>query len=149
MLYSCTHLPYIEVKPKVDYEEMFLLQVQMTDELVGLVLVYRQLNYLPGNIGSLCNLIKNSAENNQKLIILGDFNYPKSDWSKISTVHEDHSNDFFLEALRDAFLDQHIRDMTRFRPLYQPSLFALLLTKQAITLKSVDVKPPIGKVATH
>ena len=67
----------------------------MTDELVGLVLVYKRLKYLPGNIGSFCNLLKNSAQNNQNLIILGVFNFPKTDWPKISTVHEDHSNDFF------------------------------------------------------
>ena len=61
---------------------------------------------------SLLELANKSISNNDKISIMGDFNYPSIKWNGILT----HDRDFeFVEAIRDAYLYQMATKPTRSR----------------------------------
>ena len=58
----------------------------------------------------------------------------------------DHLPSKFLEASRDAFLTQHVKEPTRYRQGQTSNILDLVLTDEEEQIKSVDiVPPPLGK----
>ena len=88
----------------------------------------------PKNVRTLGNSIKISARNKRTLNLIGASSYPEIDCANFSALRDESSRSIF-EAVKDALLDQHVRDMTRCIALKQTSLFDLLLTNQTKTPK--------------
>ena len=56
------------------------------------------------------------------LLILGDFNINETDWNSGTTaVGETHTANMFLECVRDFYLYQHVREVSRHRSDTKPS----------------------------
>ena len=65
------------------------------------------------------------------LLVCGDFNFPKIDWSTWSTNGTaDDEDSKFIEALQDGFYFQHVHHNTRVRGANEPSLLDLILTNE-------------------
>ena len=78
------------------------------------------------------------------LVVLGDFNYPKLDWTHCTTTTNTNDPNFmFLETIRDCFLQQHMKSPTRGRNCDNPSLIDLALCNNDDLV--LDVLSPLGK----
>ena len=77
--------------------------------------IYKSRNTTEQNVKilfSLLELANKSISNNDKICIMGDFNYPSIKWNGILT----HDRYFeFVEAIRDAYLYQMVTKPTRSR----------------------------------
>ena len=80
------------------------------------------------------------------LIIVGDFNYPEINW-KISTCDKPAENaaSMFLEATRDAYLIQHIKEPTHARINESSNILDLVFTNKEGLVEDCTVGPPLGK----
>ena len=81
------------------------------------------------------------------LLVLGDFNLPKIDWSNwesITTNPEDLENNF-LEYIRNCFLFQHVTSLTRGRSNNKPSLIDLIFTNEEGMISDLEILSPLGK----
>ena len=80
-----------------------------------LVNIYRKPSSSQDNNENLNALIDYLAANcvNQKLLIVGDFNYPHINWQSFSAVNE--AEEKFLEVLQDNFMLQNVEFPTRAR----------------------------------
>ena len=96
-------------------------------------------------IETVCNTFYNK-NNNNKLIILGDFNYPDINWTKQTSNRDDeHKSTIFLNTVQDNYLTQMIDRPTHYRPLSKPTLIDLLLTNEPELFKDIKLDPPFGK----
>ena len=69
--------------------------------------LYRSPNSSPENNNLLNQLILNTSLIGEKLLILGDFNFPTINWDNLSTPHlSNHCGSESLAATQDAFLFQ-------------------------------------------
>ena len=81
--------------------------------------VYRSPNSSLENSEHWTTLLKKvSQEKYSHLLVMGDFNYRKINWTDSSTnVGENHCSSLFLECIRDTYLCQHSADYISF-PLW-------------------------------
>ena len=75
------------------------------------------------NSEQLTTLInKLHKEKYSHLLVVGDFNYREINWVDNSTsVSENHPATKFLECIRDAYLHQHVQELTRVRENNEPN----------------------------
>ena len=63
------------------------------------------------------------------VLLTGDFNHPEIDWKEeVSPGDINHKASLFLEATRNAFLFEHVKEPTHFRVDQTPNLLDLILT---------------------
>ena len=75
-------------------------------------------------------------------VILGD---PSIDCNDCSTTMDEESKEFkFLEAVRDAFLTQHIDEPTRITAGDKPSLLDIVSTNAGLGDLNTNIQPPLG-----
>ena len=80
-----------------------------------------------------------------KIIVLGDFNFPSISWEECTTnTAWDSKESRFIEAVRDSFLTQHVTTATRCRGGDCPSLLDLVFSNLDF-IHSIDVKAALGK----
>ena len=71
-------------------------------------------------------------------VILGDFNLREINWvTETSKVSENHLDTNFLEAVRDTYLFQQMKQVTRTRVNQQDSLLYLILTNEENMIDSI------------
>ena len=76
----------------------------------------------------------------------GDFNYRDINWTTWTTPNSENSDDSkFIEAVRDAFLHQHVENTTRRRGNDDPSLLDLVLTNEDMQVSGITHLAPLGK----
>lgn len=83
-----------------------------SDELlVGCI--YKSPNSDKENLSLLNKMIIEASQMKQfsHLLIMGDFNYPKLDWTNWNS-NGDKEGDAFMESIRDSFLYQHVEGYT-------------------------------------
>ena len=79
-------------------------------------------------------------------LILGDTNFPSINWDDCSTTKDEESKEFkFLEAVRDAFLTQHIDEPTCITVGEKPSLLDIVLTDAGLSDLNTNIQPPMGQ----
>ena len=79
-------------------------------------------------------------------MLLGDFNLREINWdTETSNVNENHLDTKFLEAVRDNYLFQHLKQVTRIRENQQGSLLDLILTNEENMVDNIRYLPPLGK----
>ena len=78
---------------------------------------------------------------------MGDFNFPDINWDTWSTPTDDtNSIEFqFIEAVRDAYLYQHVTLPTRGRIGQVPHLLDLILTNEESMISELEHQSPLGK----
>ena len=109
--------------------------------------VYRSPNSTADNTNSLNRSLRALAERYySNLVVLGDFNYPKIDWTHCTTTTNTNDPNFmFLETIRDCFLQQYVKSPTRGRNCDNPSLIDLALCNNDDLVLDVSVLSPLGK----
>ncbi len=99
------------------------------------------------NNEKLIQLIKHiSSKNYAHKCIVGDFNLRNINWSTWSTTCGENSAEvFFLEAVRDSYLYQHVEPATSRRGNDDPSLIDLVFTDEEMQVSDVSHHSPLGK----
>jgi exonuclease III len=103
-----------EIKIVSNYQESVWIQLKLkgSDELlVGCI--YKSLNSDKENLSLLNKIIIEASQMKQlsHLLIMGDFNYSKLDWTTWNS-NGDKEGDVFMESIRDSFLYQHVEGYT-------------------------------------
>ena len=120
------------------------ISVHGSDDIVVGV-VYRSPSSTHENDDKLLDLIKDVTRlYSSNLLIVGDFNLPKVDWSSWSTPSFHTISDLFLDTLDDEFLTQHVSFATRFRDGQTPSTLDLIVTRDDAQLEDVSTGAPLG-----
>ena len=80
------------------------------------------------------------------VLITGDFNYPEIDWEDGTSPQEtENKATIFMEAVRDAFLIQHVSEPTHCRGDQTAIILDLVFTNEDNMITSIDHKAPLGK----
>ena len=109
--------------------------------------VYRSPNSLDINNKRINSMIRRlGGSMHSHIVIVGDFNMPKIDWMNMTTRTQQLDEEFyFTEAIRDAYLTQHIDQPTRGRGGDRPSLLDLILTDEVQPTPEIEYCSPLGK----
>ena len=76
----------------------------------------------------------------------GDGNFKYINWPQLLCSQSENSKDFkFLEAVKDAYLTQHVEQPTRGRGTDTPSTLDIVLTKNDDVLEDLTIEAPLGK----
>ena len=114
-----------------------------------LIAVYRSPNSANECIQELEHVLSYEKEGNTKAshrLIVGDFNLREIDWeSETSNANENHIASQFLEAVRDNFLYQHVKEATRMRENQRDSLIDLVFSNEENMIENIKHLPPLGK----
>ena len=77
---------------------------------------------------------------------VGDFNYNSIKWQNWTTsLNQNSKEEKFLEALRDSYLYQHVKEPTRSRGMDEPSTLDLIFTNEDSQVHQLDHCSPLGK----
>ena len=127
-------------------------EVQVADIMLGqnkkisLASIYRSPNSSRENNQMINLFVKDLAQRNEHTIITGDLNYPHIDWTNMTTTGTQTDSEFhFIEAVRDAFMVQHVDQVTRARGTNRPSLLDLVLTDETQPAPDIEFCSPLGK----
>ena len=118
-------------------------QVQLTEyNWVKVILIYRSPNSLKPIQNSIIDFLRKdiSYDDFGKLIIAGDFNYPEIDWIHETASSKARANEKqFFEAVRDAYLIQHVKEPTR-----HTNILDLVLTTCEDDIIMLPNAPPLS-----
>ena len=79
-------------------------------------------------------------------LICGDFNYPRIDWTNhLVNRIENSIEQFFYDECQNAFLWQHVKEITRQRGTNEPSVLDLVFSKNELEIEEIKYDPPIGR----
>lgn len=117
LIYVKNGITYNKVDSVSNFCEYCCLEIVLQGEKIILTLIYRSPNSLERNNHLLLDLFQEMNEMKATYkIITGDFNLPQINWENYTT--NTGINDFgttFMEKVRDCFLMQHVKDVTRMR----------------------------------
>ena len=131
-----------------EFKECILLELEVNNHRVLCGSIYRKPSSKANNDRLLRELIDSIAKKYNKVLLLGDFNYPKIDWKNSVVNSTPFSQEMqFYNCLENNFLTQHIKDFTRYRGTDKPSLLDLIITEntQSQVADSVNIRAPLGK----
>ena len=110
--------------------------------------IYRSPNTHDEDTEKLNQLIAKVADEHkrEKLIIVGDFNFPDIDWAgDTCNKGENHKASKFLDCLHFNHLHQSIDEPTHHRGTQSPTLIDLIITNEDDLVHNISYYPPIGK----
>ena len=129
------------------FSESVWASIQLNDENIIIGCLYRSPSSNVENNTHLCRIFS-SLQNlpiSNKIIIMGDFNFPKVDWKSCTCNLGIDSPEFaFLESTRDSFLMQMVQEPTRFRVGHEPSILDLIWTNDESLVDDLSHKAPLG-----
>ena len=134
--------------PKTKGEETQWCEVSLqgTDRLL-IGCVYRSPNSVSNNndllikdLKTVCNLDSCFSH----ILICGDFNLPGIKWND-NNACDGTTEQSFLEAFRDCFLHQHVREPTHHRGAQTANILDLVLTNEEHMIDNVEQHAPLGK----
>ena len=100
-------------------------------------------NKLMLQIDKISKRLMNSGE---KLILLGDFNFPEITWSDEDCEKSpSHPASEFLNTLQSNYLSQFVDKPTHHRALQTPTLIDLILSNDPEFVYNLEFHPPFGK----
>jgi len=124
------------VNVNVNFSEFLLLEVTVVctyNKSIFIGIIYRSPNSVTENDLKLFELINTTClDNRNKLLLVGDFNWPNIEWPTWSSPNSLGPETKFLDTLRKNFLLQHINKPTRARGNDEPHILDLVLTNEPI-----------------
>ena len=87
-----------------------------------------------------------SCVNRDKLVLLGDFNFPEIDWTREDTTIRDENNkcNVFLSCVHENYLTQFIKQDTHARGEQTPTLIDLVLSNYPDFIFDIKFSNPFG-----
>ena len=146
-IYTHVSLSATECCITTDCDECVWCEVRLTGSdklLVGCV--YRSPNSNRDNDVKInTTLQKANSSGYSHVLVCGDFNHPSLNWrDSTSPTDGNHPASFFMEAVRDSFLVQHVTEPTHYRGDNTPNTLDLI-TNESGMLDSLKYLAPIGK----
>ena len=129
------------------YVESFWLSLKLENKHLNIGTIYRSPNASPENNDMLNNLIDKASRlfYDQRLIIVGDFNFPSINWSNFTSNHNlNHSSSRFINTILQNDLHQHVDQFTRSRGTDTPTCLDLIITNDSNIVSHICYDPPIG-----
>ena len=131
-----------------DCDESVWCEVRLTGSdklLVGCV--YRSPNSNRENDVKInTTLHKANSSGYSHVLVCGDFNHSSLNWrDSTSPTDVNHPASFFMEAVRDSFLVQHVTEPTHYRGDNMPNTLDLIFTNESGMLDCLKYMAPIGK----
>ena len=147
-LYVKSEIPATLTKLNNDFQECIWCNIKLTGSdnlMIGCV--YRSPSSNSDNNQKLLEMFLNVKDlNPSHLLIMGDFNLKEIDWNiNNSRSTEVHIASQFLECVRDCFLYQHVKNYTRYRSGFEPSLLDLVFTNEENMIESINHMSGLGK----
>ena len=147
VLYVNKALEATPVSFKTNFSESVWVNVRLANSdsiLVGCV--YRSPNSSLENNVALSKLINEIAlKKNDKLILIGDFNFPEINWDLEYVTTNSVEANMFLECVTDNGWHQHVHFPTRGRLGNVSSLLDLIITDRLDLVYDVRYDSPLGK----
>ena len=79
-------------------------------------------------------------------LIVGDFNFPTTDWKNMHTSQSDSSASYdLLEFIQDQDLVQHVTQPTRHRNGQRSSLLDLIISSSKLQIDTITHQAPLGR----
>ena len=149
-LYIKSSIGAVEHKMNTDFKESVWAKVKLSEQdklLIGCV--YRSPNSDDENTKSLYDMLKSVSQMSEfsHILIMGDFNYPKIDWSKWISENNSDGEDL-IECIRDCFFYQHSKKPTRARNSVEPSILDLIMTNEEEMVQDICIEVHWVKVTT-
>lgn len=108
--------------------------------------VYRSRSLGPENSEEINNVITAACKGNyHDILIFGDFNFPRIDWTRSCALPEGTEESKFTETLHENFLTQHINAPTRYRHNQQANILDLVINLRPENLVDIQNLEPLGK----
>ena len=129
---------------KGNFKEAIFCQFDTREKercLVGCI--YKSPNSTEENIQNLYYIFKNNDFGTfDKICIMGDFNFPNILWNGCQTPPKEEE---FVDATRDAYLEQMVIRPTRNRDGQNSNILDLVFVNEASIISDIDHTSPIGK----
>ena len=117
---------------EVDFPETLLCSITCGKEKTLIGVCYRPPSSLVGNDKALYSLLGRVSKD--RVIIMGDFNFPELDWCKIETLSDTHP---FIKCINNNFLDQLVDKPTR-----GDNILDLIMTTDVSIINNLVVGEP-------
>ena len=98
------------------------------------------------HLDELESLMRNVSQMDKeylRILIMGDFNYPKINWKQWTSSGEKDA-EAFLECIRDSYLYQHVTEFTRTRENNEHSTLDLIFTNEEGMVDVTRITSPLG-----
>ena len=139
-------LPHLQLDSRVCTHsiQMCAVSILSNTNRVTIVSVYRSPGANHDEDAQLIIALEQLVKSQQKVMIVGDFNFPGIGWDA-ETCLQGTPEERFLEWLHSRALLQHVKENTRFRTGQNPSLLDLVITRHQRDIEGIKMLPPIGK----
>ena len=129
------------------YQEFICLKIFGKEGSFLFASVYRSPNNDRDDNAKLLQLMQDMSDLQIKYkVFVGDFNMPQVDWTKhLSLAGVNDVNTLFLEKVRDCFLVQHMKEITRIRGDNKGRTLDLILSNEETIAENVYTDSPLGK----
>ncbi|CAG2203942.1 unnamed protein product [Mytilus edulis] len=94
------------------------------------------------NLNELLLKVSRIEEQFSRILVAGDFNFPKIDWAQWEVGDETDLK--FIECIRNCYFDQLVDKPTRYRINQQPSTLDLLLVTDSNRVSKINYDNPLG-----
>ena len=148
-LYIKEEIEAREVQINSDHKDCIWVEVKMIggDKLL-IGCIYRGPNMNKDDNRKVRELIVKAADQGHShLLIMGDFNLPKINWTTWTSQGQDGEDEdsLFIESFRDAYLYQHVQQHTRVRGSNDPSTIDLILSNEEGMVSELEHQSPLGR----
>ena len=146
-IYTAHHLLATRIETKTNYHESLWCNIKISQEnnfIIGGI--YRSPSSCADNNDLLIELLNEiTAMRHDHILITGDFNMKQIDWETMLVNGTPNSFQYRLfDTINDLFLNEMIKEPTRFRGSDTPSKLDWILTENADCTENKIVSEPLG-----
>ena len=147
LIYVHKSVTFTEITFGQQYCEYLSIEVKGMNGSVLITSIYRSPSGDVTENEKLMELMREVNNNQARYkVILGDFNMPNINWILSTTTGGWNSIEYkFIETVRDCFLTQHIKDITRYRGGVRGSVIDLVFSNDEEIVEDVEIESPIGR----
>ena len=135
LVFSKEKLDILAYDKTNDFNQYVNFKISTSNSYVNIVLIYRPPNCNVDNCDKLNNLVKNAPSNT---IFIGDFNFPKIDWTNLICENDNKSIDFL-----NVCIDNNFTQYVDFPTHSRNNILDLVLCN-ADSITSIDNLGPLG-----
>ena len=138
LIYYKENLKVKSLDSDLDSDHIDSLHIEVSSPngctLIGLY--YNSPKSTKGEIEDMIKQINSLCDRYKDIIICGDFNFPKIDWTHLNA---DISGQPFMECVINNYLEQHVEVPTR-----DKNILDLILSSPSIPIENIEMTSPIG-----